>query len=143
MTLQELSWVAGLLEGEGSFHHKGKCVIVQLSMTDRDVVAKAAQLIGSKAVGYKRPSRPCGKPMFYCYLGGDRADVLMQQLLPFMGERRSMRIRELLELRKGVVQQHQSTLVCSHTAQYRRGRTVCDRCYKTDWSQRKRAVMPK
>lgn len=96
---QEILWLAGLLEGEGSFtsngwpHHKGMCV--KLQMTDEDVVAHAAQVmrtpLGKHAAPYCK-----GKLLWTTCASGDKAIAIARTVLPFMGQRRKARIEELL-----------------------------------------------
>jgi hypothetical protein len=54
----ELYWLAGLLEGEGSFvkgpPSRPNCPIVQLAMTDGDVVERAARLLGRGVTPWDR-----------------------------------------------------------------------------------------
>lgn len=54
MTRAEVAWLAGLLEGEGSFLVKPRAAI-QLVMTDLDIVERLPRLTG---VGHVYPYRP-------------------------------------------------------------------------------------
>jgi hypothetical protein len=103
----ELVWLAGWLEGEGSFTvytQAGRTrpqVQVQASSTDRDVVEHAARVMGVKVHGPYAPS--CSnflakKQRYMVKLYGKPAQDLCEQLLPLMGERRSARIKELLAI---------------------------------------------
>jgi hypothetical protein len=88
-------WLAGLLEGEGWFgrsHHKVPCIVV--TMTDEDVIGRAAALLGNKVV--KQPKR-VGKQAWSVSLYGHRAVEWLRVLQPLMGDRRAERIAELLE----------------------------------------------
>ena len=59
MTDLESAWLAGLLEGEGYFqitkprHHHPTQVVIRLSMTDKDVVEKAAKLLNNIPINQK------------------------------------------------------------------------------------------
>lgn len=100
---EDLYWLAGILEGEGSFgltrcHVKGKCYkypLIQLNMTDEDIVERVAKLYGSLYRGY-RGAKPGNKNRFSTTLTNKRADELMRVLYPIMGKRRQKRIREVL-----------------------------------------------
>ena len=49
LTLKEIAWLAGLLEGEGSFgaYVKGsQSPCIQFSMCDKDVLERAANMLG-------------------------------------------------------------------------------------------------
>lgn len=92
----DIAWVAGLLEGEGYFHfHKtARGPHIALSMTDRDVVEKAAVLLGSRVRTYL-PRRPNRKPLYIFTSGRDIAGWMMT-LYPLLGERRRAQIRGAL-----------------------------------------------
>jgi hypothetical protein len=96
----DLSWIAGLLEGEGCFTKtgdgRGRVVPrVQLRMTDEDVVRTVGSMLGS-AVSYTMP-RECGRqPTYKTQVSGGKALDLMRLLLPRMHSRRSKRISDLL-----------------------------------------------
>lgn len=97
----DAAWLAGLLEGEGSFLFPSpSCypsqVGVSLQMTDEDVVARVGRLIGAT---YRRsiPPNPAWSPTFIIQVRGRRALSVMQAILPFMGERRTARIRALMQ----------------------------------------------
>ena len=100
----DLSWLAGLLEGEGSFmmsrnhvagrvYHYPKVVV---TMTDEDVVQRAASLFETKVnvvSGTKKENR---LQQYRAQISGSRAAQLMKDLLPHMGGRRSAKIQEIL-----------------------------------------------
>jgi hypothetical protein len=88
-------WLAGLLEGEGTFDlSKGRYPRIRLAMTDRDVVGRAATLMDTSIrLSLKRaPSAPT----WHSEVSGPRAEAIMREILPFMGARRSQRIAEVL-----------------------------------------------
>jgi hypothetical protein len=101
----ELGWIAGLLEGEGSFSvRKGNrkygssCTpTIQLTSTDEDVVKRLHELIPSAS--FCRPTRKTkgNKQTYRWALSNSEAvtDVLIV-LFPLMGKRRQNRIREVL-----------------------------------------------
>lgn len=95
MTRDDLVWLAGLLEGEGTFDlHRGRYPRIRLGMTDRDVVGRAATLLGSRVRVSLRAA-----PMtatWHTEVSGTRAAALMELLLPLMGARRSSRIATIL-----------------------------------------------
>ncbi len=106
MQLTDLYWLAGLLEGEGSFMKgppsKPNAPYISLQMTDEDVVARAANLF---QVGYQRTkNRKPGlwKASYMVQFRGSRAASLMRDLRPLMGVRRKSQIeaRKVMSLRK-------------------------------------------
>jgi hypothetical protein len=99
---RELYWLAGILEGEGYFAgesgyrgEKRRCMI-QLGMTDLDVVERAAKLMGVEEIT-TLPQPEGYKTKYRISIGGDKARDLMRSLIPIMGERRTARIQEILD----------------------------------------------
>lgn len=93
------AWLAGLLEGEGSFSTVGAGgVRIGLEMTDDDVIAQAGSLMCSI---YRKVSARNAryKPTYVTVVYGNRAATVMQQSLPWMGERRAAKIRDCLAAR--------------------------------------------
>ena len=102
MTIDELSlyWLAGVLEGDGSFL-EGKVYndykpLIMCTMTDEDVIARIASLL---EVGYhaahhtdKRAIERGWKQPYATKVSGERAVRLMKQLRPLMGQRRQSEI---------------------------------------------------
>lgn len=112
MTPEETAWVAGILEGEGCFSlTKRKSTAGEyysfamvLKMTDRDVVEKAFGLWGAGRFGgpYQRNKAPEGKRYKDQYVwvvtGQEDFKKLGEAILPYMGERRSEKIRLMLSI---------------------------------------------
>lgn len=102
---QELAWLAGLLEGEGSFsriQERKSAVVIYLGMCDEDVVRRARDvvigLVGEPlTVTRTRAKRANHNDQFRFRVYSDRARQLMELLRPFMGERRGQKIDQLLE----------------------------------------------
>lgn len=94
---RDVLWLAGLLEGEGTFDaHRGRYPRIRLGMTDRDVVGRAASLMGS---GVRLTLRRAPfAPTWHTEISGPRAEGIMRELLPHMGSRRSARIAEVLSV---------------------------------------------
>ena len=91
----DLVWLAGLLEGEGAFDlHRERYPRIRLGMTDRDVVERAAALIGSRVRLSLRPAP--AQATWHTEVSGVRAAEVMRLLLPFMGTRRSGKIATVL-----------------------------------------------
>jgi hypothetical protein len=89
-------WLAGLLEGEGSFDlHRGRYPRIRLAMTDRDVVTQAAHLLGARRVRVTLRQAPF-RAMWHAEVSGTGAAEVMAELLPFMGARRSAQIALVL-----------------------------------------------
>lgn len=95
VTRDDLVWLAGLLEGEGTFDlHRDRYPRIRLGMTDRDVVGRAATLMGSRVRLSLRPAPM--KATWHTEVSGARAAEIMEYLLPLMGARRSSKIATIL-----------------------------------------------
>lgn len=106
MKPEEIAWLAGLFEGEGSIaitRRTERSIVVQLivGMTDEDVLLKAQRLSGvghvvPRSRGTKVPAH--WKPM-WTWRVSRATDVQMtlEAMLPWFGERRALRAMEALE----------------------------------------------
>lgn len=99
----DLYWLAGLLEGEGSFlpgpPSEPNKTRIQCSMCDEDIIARVATLFGvayQEAKRRRTGRRKHHKKNWVVMLKGARARALMGQLRPFMGERRQAQIDRAL-----------------------------------------------
>jgi hypothetical protein len=99
---QDLYWLAGLLEGEGTFGFRtgsGKDQFqprLRLAMTDKDVIERAARIMNTSHYSYKNSARENEQLLHCCTLTCSKAANLMKLILPHMGERRSTKIKEIL-----------------------------------------------
>ena len=97
MEIKDIAWVAGLLEGEGCFGYSNGSPLVQLGMTDFDVVAKLRNIISPKSlITDHRHSDPTCKDVYTVRLFGSSAIQWMMTIYPFMGSRRRGRIKEIV-----------------------------------------------
>lgn len=107
MTGFELIWLAGWLEGEGSFYYilstgNSPRIVVQVFSTDLDVLKKAQALMGAKTITLIKPRPMTGTQWksnggYRTEVQGETAAALMRSLLPFMGRRRTQQINDALE----------------------------------------------
>jgi hypothetical protein len=147
--LTQIAWLAGLLEGEGTFHtsHTGSFYVrVTLEMTDEDVVRKAAQLMEDAPVsGPRIRKKGLGtKPYYSTSISGYKASRVMAAVLPFMGRRRAAKIRELIHLweyRPNVIRRREMRLppTC-HADRKHYSRGLCQPCHYQKY--KKRAMNP-
>lgn len=91
----EIAWMAGLFEGEGCIlkHNGENSIRLQLQMDDQDVIERFYALVGFGKVGI----RPNGRS--WCWASGAVNEVrqLLILMLPWFGERRSVRTLWALE----------------------------------------------
>ena len=95
-----LGWLAGLLEGEGSFlsgpPSKPNLPRISIHMADLDVLQKVGALFGVSVFAQKQRPAPHHEVIYSCLLIGSRAVALMVQLRPLMGMRRQAQIDKAL-----------------------------------------------
>jgi len=91
----DIKWLAGLLEGEGTFGlGSDGSVAISVGMTDADVIERAAMLMGQ---GPHRPYFERGQmPRYTAKVSGWQAAGWMMTLYSLMGARRQARIASLL-----------------------------------------------
>jgi hypothetical protein len=105
----DLIWLAALLEGEGALDvSKGKYPRVRVSMVDRDVITRAAQLMGCR-VRLSLHDSPA-QPTWHAEITGTRASAIMRAILPYMGNRRSQQIAKALAVEAFRPVEHRSSL---------------------------------
>lgn len=91
----DLLWLAGLMEGEGSFLKASPSAPnsprMSVNMTDRDVIERVAALFCASVTLHRR-QKPHHKDSYFTFLKGTRAVILMRKLKPLMGIRRQRQI---------------------------------------------------
>lgn len=100
---EQIVWLAGLVEGEGSFVRRKKTStwLFTLEMTDRDVVEKAAGFWGYGSVrlipARQRPHALGTKDIFvWRFQRREELLALAFALYPFLGTRRKEAVRRLI-----------------------------------------------
>lgn len=104
ITDTELAWLAGILEGEGSFMMSrnvvnGKVYFyprIVVGMTDKDIIDRVSKLFGTST--YKIPVVNGRKQAWRAQVSGAKSVQIMESLLIYMGDRRSNKINEILDL---------------------------------------------
>ena len=99
VTVKDVVWLAGLLEGEGSFFTYRNSPTISVNMTDRDIIDRAAILLRSN-VHICRPAGTRRKTPYSTSAHGAIAVGWMLTLYQFMGERRKSSIRQSIILWK-------------------------------------------
>ena len=90
---QEEAFIAGLLEGEGSFSLANKITPrIRMTMTDLDVMIRAATCLGAPSVLKVSRLTKNWKQPYYLTLHGEQAIHWMDKLFPVMGKRRQEQI---------------------------------------------------
>jgi hypothetical protein len=91
----DLAWLAGLLEGEGSFMtgppSSPRLPAIQMTMVDEDVVQRAARIMGCRVFTIK-PRKRNWKVAYAIRLRGESAVAWMRALRPLLGSRRQLQV---------------------------------------------------
>lgn len=100
MKNEEISWCAGLFEGEGTFSfHNNKAKGVSITSTDLDVLNEFKKLYnGSIYVPQKRKSH--WKQSYMWVLRGDESFKFVNDILPYLKSRRTERAKQWLASRE-------------------------------------------
>lgn len=102
MDTKNVIWLAGILEGEGSFCYQSTnkksrpLPWISIAMSDEDVIAKVSKIWNKKYSGYQ-PKNMKQKMMYQTAVRGNLAASWMMILYQFMGNRRSQKIKYILE----------------------------------------------
>jgi hypothetical protein len=100
MERKDLYWLAGLLEGEGSFQRpmpsEPKYPRLTLSMNDLDIVQKVGTFFGRKYIYTRKHSNVDWHDTYSTMTKGKRAIQFMWDLYPLMGERRKQQIENAI-----------------------------------------------
>jgi hypothetical protein len=135
-----LSWLAGLLEGEGTFSlncdAKRRCYpVVSVQMCDEAVVRKAAALLGARTVAKREPDQPHWRPTYVAKIGGAHAAERMRSLRALMGQRRQASIDLALASYRPVrLVSAPAACIVQMCNRPHRGRGLCHRHYMM-WSR--------
>lgn len=105
----EIAWIAGLLEGEGSFgldlRSKKRYKVstapaapyMKISMVDEDVIARLSHLL-NKTYFSPRRKTSTGKTVYILHVGDrETLEYLLPRLLPYFGARRTQRVQECID----------------------------------------------
>ena len=137
-----LSWLVGLLEGEGTFSltcdKKGNCYpVISVNMCDASVIRSAAKLLEAPSVALREARRAEWRPTFVTQVGGAHAAEWMKRLRAFMGHRRSEAIDVALSQYHPIrLVNPPATCVVPGCSEPHRGRGLCHKHYMM-WSRDK------
>lgn len=148
-----ISWLAGLLEGEGTFSsvvtNARAYPRVELSMCDEDVVERAAELLGRvtvRRVVDPRAQDRGWRPVYFAAVGGARAAELMRELRPWMGLRRGRAIDNALASYRPIRLARRKSCIVDGCAARHDSKGLCHRHHMQWWrdvrSGRKPRVTP-
>lgn len=138
---EDLLWLAGLLEGEGSFLRptpsRPNSPMVALHMNDEDVVCRTANLFKMSCISVL-PAGWNPKTSYATHIRGRSAVGLMWQLFPHMGLRRRAQILRAIKNYEPK-QNPQDFRTCEKCEAKARRKSLCDKHYKREWRKKQRA----
>lgn len=136
-----IAWLAGLLEGEGTFTSMTNYPLISVEMADLDVMQRAAQILDAHVrprTTERGPARGWS-PTFCMAVSGARASDWMKALRPWMGERRRGQIdRALAAYRPVRLSTPPPACVVAGCEADHRSRGLCHRHYM-QWDRDRRA----
>ena len=146
ITTIDIAWIAGFLEGEGSFGHHGITPCIQVSNADKDVMMRVASILDTKI---EKPRKPKGKPhyklIYKCVLCGSRAIMWMMTLYLLHGNRRKEAIKKAITTWKNAPgfprapKGSRWPAIC-HPDRLRTGHGLCKSCYMVEWRSKRRNI---
>ena len=96
MRISDIYWLSGILEGEGCFCTETGPKI-RLKMTDRDIVARARDLMSKDAeIKIIHDGNPDHKIQYLVCVSGNKSIQIMFTIYLIMGVRRREKIREVI-----------------------------------------------
>lgn len=116
---KQIAWLAGILEGESSFscQDNGTSTVIKLSMNDKDVIERAADIFNYNGT-ISESTLKSGSIQYIIQLYGNEAIQWMMTIYCLMGNRRKTKIKSILILWKDYERQYRT--ICS------RGHEVID-----------------
>ena len=115
MKLNDVYWVAGLIEGEGSFDYNRGTVRIQVAMTDRDIIDRLRTIVNFGSVREVKRYQAHHKPCFAWSGSGRQAAALMMTIYSLMGQRRKDKIYSILSVWKKTAARRPSWTLSSKT----------------------------
>jgi hypothetical protein len=90
---KDIAWLAGLVEGEGTFQYNHNSLLMTVVSSDFDVIDRAAKILDATVRGPYKQNGFGTKPMYKVSAYGAEWPMTLYSLL---GVRRRAKIRELL-----------------------------------------------
>jgi len=138
-----MAWLAGLIEGEGSFYF-GDTPTIEIQMTDEDVIQRAAALANVHVRAPYRCKKGNRKLVYSFCVCGTKAIALMMTLYSFMGSRRREKMREVIrkwgQMRNTPrAPRGERFMAICHPDRVRSAHGLCHACYMRRYRERLKA----
>lgn len=154
LTVRNIEWLAGFLDGEGCFRFNINRCVVQVVQKDPWPIMKIHQLVGGRLYRVKG-SCESGRFYYSLHLTGRYAVGLMLTLYPLLSPRRQQKIVECMGKWKMVLRRgagntkthckrgHELTPTSTFVRADGTGREciVCSKIHKDNWYQRKKLTL--
>ena len=158
LRIEDLYWVAGFLEGEGSFCRCGGTIQVSASQVEKDPIDRLSKLFNGNVLYAERDHsiNPTWSNYYRWCVYGENAELIMKAIFPIMSPKRKNKISELLSWyaslpgknfaksgRKTCRSGRHSWVEENLGTKYNGGRfcRLCDRETKNNWQKIKRAEL--
>jgi len=97
MELKHIGWIAGFIEGEGSFTWAGSTICVSATQVDKQPIQDLQDMLGG-GIGTFSRKEVTGNIYHRWQVYGPRAAGVMMTLYPMLTRRRQSKIRQLLKV---------------------------------------------
>jgi hypothetical protein len=91
VTPREIGWVAGFLEGEGTFRYNVSSPLVSAAQAQLEPLERLQKILGGRVHSLK-PGKPHHKPQWLWVIGGTNAAGIMMTMFMMMSPRRRQQI---------------------------------------------------
>lgn len=91
ISINDLYWAAGFLEGEGSFYRNGGTIVISAVQVQREPIDRLHKLLGGNISTFSR-KEVRGNIYHRLNIYGMRAEALMKMLFPIMSPKRQNQI---------------------------------------------------
>lgn len=102
MNQVEAAWLAGLIEGEGTIgqykYGTRTSTVLRVEMKDKDVIEKAMKVAGCGNIVFKKARGNSKETWCWSITQAKQVEKICKEILPFMGARRSAKIREIFPM---------------------------------------------
>lgn len=153
LRLEDLHWIAGFLEGEGTFCRCGGTITIAVSQVNKEPIDKMFLLLGGGILFIERKNQnPKWSDYHRWTVYGETAEMLMKAVFPLMSTKIKNKISEVLSWyasRPGRNYSKSGRKTCrsglhkwntENTYIDSRGMRTCRRCYEIAYKKRKLAI---
>lgn len=138
MNVLEIGWLAGIIEGEGTFHRQyrktgGGQIYIKVSMTDKDIITRLQEITGVGNITESQPKNPNHKRVYHWRVTRQSDCMhLLCSVVPLLGERRKEAVTPLVDF---VLELAEKAKFCANghlwddeSARYYKGVRYCKLC---------------